>query len=198
VDGRSPQFSGESPPARRLIGEGLDSRLDRWVAEARVDEAVRRRARERWLRHQAEEDASLAGVLADVAERGAPVTLHAQGGRRHRGEVRALGRDFVALRSATSDVVVALGAITSVRIEAGRGATLGDRSVATALRLSDVLAELAAERAAALLVTTGGDDAVAGVLQSVGRDVVVVRLAGDAAGTAYVPLGAIAEAVFER
>jgi hypothetical protein len=58
-----------------------------------------------------------------------------------------------------------------------------------------VLAELAAERATALLVTTGGEDAVAGTLRSVGRDVVVVRLAGDAAGTAYVPLGAIAEAV---
>jgi hypothetical protein len=196
VDGR-PQLPGKAPSSGRLLGESLDTRIDRWVAEARVDEAARRRVRERWLRHQAEEDATVAGVLADVAERGAPVALHARGGRRHRGEVRALGRDFVALRSATSDVVVALAAITSVHIEPGRRATVGDRSVMTSLRLSDVLVELAAERVAALLVTTGGDDAVAGTLQSVGRDVVVVRLAGDPGGTAYVPLAAIAEAVLD-
>jgi hypothetical protein len=116
VDGRSPRFSSQASPAGRLLGEAFDTRIDRWVAEGRVDEAARRRARERWLRHQAEEDATVAGVLADVAERGAPVTVHARGGRRHRGEVRALGRDFVAIRSATADVVVALAAVTSVRI----------------------------------------------------------------------------------
>jgi hypothetical protein len=185
------------PPAvaAGLLGEGLAGRIDRWAAEARVDEAVRRRSRERWLRRQAEEEGSLAGVLADVAERGVPVTVHVRGGRHYRGEVRAVGRDFVAVRSAGSDVMVALPAVTSVRTPPGTAPTTGARTIATPLRLGDVLADLAAERVAALLVTADGDDAVAGTLRSVGHDVVVVRLAGDPPGNAYVALGAITEAV---
>ena len=186
--------SGETAIAPGLLGQGLTARIDRWAADARVDEAARLRARERWLRHQAEEEGSLAGVLTDVAERGAPVALHVRGGRRHRGEVRALGSDFVALRSADTDVIVALAAVTSLRTLPGEAATIGDRSIATSLSLVDVLTGLAAERAAVLLVLAGGDDAVAGAIGSVGQDVVTVRLAG-VAGTAYVPVDAIVELV---
>jgi hypothetical protein len=181
-----------------VLGEGLAARIDRWAADARVDEAARRRTRERWLRQQAEEEGSLVGVLADVAERGAPASVHVRSGRQHRGEVWALGRDFVAVRSAAADVIIALTALTSVRTRPGEAPTVGDRRIATSLRLGDVLAELAAERATALLVVGDGHDAVAGTLRSVGHDVVVVRLAGDPAGTAYVPLDAVAEVVLDR
>jgi hypothetical protein len=197
VDHPSADHPGEPATAAGMLGEGLAARIDRWAAEARVDEAARRRAREHWLRHQAEEEASLAGVLANVAERGIPVAVHVRGGRRHRGEVRAVGRDFVALRSATTETMVALDAIVSLQTRPGEAPTVGDRPITTALRLSDVLAELAGERSSALLVMADGDDTVAGIIRSVGTDVVVVRLAGDAPGTAYVPLGAIAEVVLE-
>ncbi len=180
-----------------MLGEGLDARIDRWVADARVDEAARLRARERWLRHQAEEEGSLAGVLADVAERGVPVAVHVRGGRQHRGEVRAVGADFVALRSGATDVIIAIAAVTSVRTRPGEASTLGDRSITSLLRLVEVLAGLAAERAAVLLVMAGGDDAVAGVLGSVGRDVVGVRVVDAPAVTAYVPIGAIVEVVLD-
>jgi hypothetical protein len=181
-----------------LLGEGLDARIDRWAADARVDEAARLRARERWLRRQAQEEGTLAGVLADVAERGAPVAVHVRGGRRHRGEVRALGADFAALRSARATVIVALAAVTSVRTLPGEASTIGDRSVATSRRLVDVLGELAAEGATAVLALRG-DDPVAGGLRSVGEDVVAVRVAGDggAGVTAYVPIAAIDEVVVE-
>jgi hypothetical protein len=178
-----------------MLGEGLAARIDRWAAEARVDEAARRRAREHWLRHQAEEEASLSGVLTDVAERRTPVILHVRGGRQHRGDVRAVGRDFVALRSGATETIVALDAVVSVQTRPGEAPAIGDRPITTALRLSDVLAELAGERSPALLVMADGDEAVAGIVRSVGTDVVVVRLAGDAPGTAYVPLGAITEVV---
>jgi hypothetical protein len=65
--------------------------------------------------------------------------------------------------------------------------------VGTELRLADVLGELAADRERVQLVTKAGDDAVAGVLRSVGQDVVVVRVDGDPVATAYVPLRAIGE-----
>jgi hypothetical protein len=197
VDSPSADDPGEAGIVAGVLGDGLAARIDRWAADARVDEAARLRARERWLQHQAEEQGSLAGVLADVAERGAPLALHVRGGRRHRGEVRALGSDFVALRSAGADVLVALAAVTSVRTLPGEASTIGDRSFATSLRLVDVLVGLAAERAAVLLVLADGDDAVAGALRSVGQDVVGVRLAGATAATAYVPVQAIIEVVVE-
>jgi hypothetical protein len=197
VDRPSADRPGDAAIVAGVLGEGLDARIDRWAADARVDEAARRRARERWLRHQAEEEGSLAGVLADVAERGVPVAVHVRGGRQHRGEVRAVGADFVALRSGATDVIIAIAAVTSVRTRPGEASTLGDRSITSSLRLVDVLAGLAAERAALLLVMAGGDDAVAGVLGSVGRDVVGVRLADAPAVTAYVPIGAIVEVVLD-
>jgi hypothetical protein len=179
--------------AAGVLATDLAARLDRWVAEARVDDAARRRARERWLRQQAEEEASLAGVLADLAERGTPVTLHGVGGRRHRGTVRAVGEDFVVVSTATRDAVVALGSVTSVRTRPGEAPAVGDRSVSTPLRLAEVLAGLAAEREAADLVTRDGGDSVTGVVRSVGRDVVVVQLATGSPAVAYVPIAAIAE-----
>jgi hypothetical protein len=197
VDGPSADDVGEAATVAGLLGDGLAGRIDRWAADARVDEAARLRARERWLRHQAEEEGSLAGVLADVADRGASVALHVRGGRRHRGEVAALGSDFVALRSAGTDVIVALAAVTSVRTLPGEASTIGDRSVATSHRLVDVLAGLAAERAPVLLVLADGDEAVAGALRSVGQDIVGIRVAGGAPVTAYVSVGAIVEVVVD-
>jgi hypothetical protein len=191
--------ASEPASAGGLLGEGLDARIDRWAADARVDEAARLRARERWLRRQAQEEGTLVGVLADIAERGAPVAVHVRGGRRHRGEVRAVGVDFAALRSARADVIVALAAVTSVRTLPGAAPTIGDRPVATSRRLVDVLGELAAERATVVLAMAGGNDRVAGALRSVGEDVVVVRVAEDgrAGVTAYVPIAAIDEVVVD-
>jgi hypothetical protein len=197
VDRPSADDPGEAATVAALLGDGLAARIDRWAADARVDEAARLRARERWLRHQAEEEGSLAGVLADVAERGASVALHVRSGRRHRGEIAALGSDFVALRSAGADVIVALPAVTSVRTLPGEAPTIGDRSIGTSHRLVDVLAGLAAERAAVLLVLADGDEAVGGVVLWVGQDVVGVRVAGGAAVTAYVPVGAIVEVLVD-
>jgi hypothetical protein len=170
------------------------ARLDRWVADARVDAAALERSRERWLREVAEQEATLAGVLADLAERREPVTLRTSAGRRHHGQVHVIGADFVAMQPASgTDVLVALTAVVGVRTAPTTKAALGDRVVGTDLRLADVLGELAADRERVQLVTRVGDDAVAGVLRSVGHDVVVVRVEGDPPSAAYVPIAAIGE-----
>ena len=173
------------------------SRLDRWVADARVDEAARERSRERWLRTVAEQEATIAGVLVDLAERGAGVALSTTAGRRHRGSIGALGTDFVALRPATgSEVLVSLNAVSVLRTLPAEDPASGDQTVSTTLTLAEVLAELAAERERVLLVTRAGSDSIAGELRSVGHDVVVVRSDTELAATAYVPLAAIAEVTF--
>jgi hypothetical protein len=190
----------DDPWGGGLLGPGddLSARLERWAAEARVDDAARQRTRERWLLQQAEEGGSLAGVLCDLAERGTAVAVRTRAGRQHRGPVRAVGDDFVAVDPGSSGpsgpVFVALSAVSSVRVvPASAAAPTGDRAVRTGLRLSEVLAGLAAERERVLIVALDGEDAIAGSLRSVGLDVVVVRLDGPDPATVYVPITAIAE-----
>ena len=212
-----PRRSAALPAAdltARLVGSSLSSHLARWAAEARVEDAARRRAGERWLRQQAEESGSLAGVLTDLAERGAAVVIRTRGGRQHRGRVHTVGLDLVALDSAdtgpvndglTDDgladvgvggagqTVLALAAVASVRPQVGQPAVTGDRPLRTSLRLAEVLAGLAAERERARLVTLGGEDAVTGTVQAVGRDVIAVRTEAQAAAIVYIPLAAVGE-----
>jgi hypothetical protein len=175
-------------------GDALLDRLERWAADSRVDEAARQRSRERWLRQQAEEEATLAGVLLDLAERRVPVVVLTRAGRRHNGLVRAIGADFCALRTATgADVVVALAALGAVRTQPRVEVSIGDRPAQVDLLLSEVLMGLAATRERVLIVTMDGADAVSGELRSVGHDVVTVRADGDQPAAAYIPLAAIAE-----
>lgn len=193
-------------PTDLVRGAGASSftaHLDRWVAEARVDEAALRRSRERWLEEVAEQEATLAGVLADLAERRGPLTLHTRGGRRHHGVLRVLGLDFVVagLPSGT-DVLVAIDSLTSVRtaptVELAVGVEHGisehGGGVATGLRLHDVLSELAADRERVVIVTVDGET-ITGPLRSIGHDVAVLRTDAEPRATAYVALSAMAEIV---
>ena len=190
-----------SPPRRPadLVGprDGeWAARLERWAAEARVDAAVEARAREQWLRRQAEEEGTLAGVLADLADGAVPVRLHLRAGGPFAGRVRAIGADLVAVAtdSARETVaVVALGAVCSVRTGPGHRAVTGDRPVTpSSLRLADVLVDLAAEREPVRVVTVEGET-IAGVVRAVGQDVATLHTGTGAA--AYVRLGAVAAIV---
>jgi hypothetical protein len=169
------------------------SRLERWVAEARVDAASAERSREHWLRSMAAQEASLDGLLLDLAERELTLVLTV-GARRHRGIVRVLGADFVALGQDDQERLVRLAAVTLVRTITDTGPPLGERVLTTERQLAHVLDDLAAERARVAMVTSDGTT-VAGVLRSVGHDVVVLRTDGEPPGAAYVPAGAIDEVV---
>jgi hypothetical protein len=177
-----------------LGGDDLIARLARWVSDARTDEAAAARARERWLVQVAEESATFSGVLLDLAERAAPAVVVGHGDRRHRGVVTAVAADFCILRTpAGRDVLVAFRGISSVRIDAGVGAPTGDRAVHVDVALAEALAALAGDRPRVLIVTAGGADGIAGELRAVGLDVATVRLDGDPAATAYVPIPSIVE-----
>jgi hypothetical protein len=177
-------------------GDSLTDRLERWAAEARVDEAARGRSRERWLRRQAEEESTVAGVLADLLEAGTGVTVHTRAGRRHSGPVRAMGADFVALAGPGGAVLIALAAVASLRTRPGAPGVVGDRAGVGTLLLADVVAGLAAEGERVLVVTADGES-LAGELRSVGRDVALVRGGGDPPVACYVPLSAVSEVVVD-
>ena len=163
--------------------------------EARADEAGRRRGRERVLRSQAEEDASLAGTILDLAERGTPVTVRTSEGRSHTGWIPAVGADFLVLRTEAADVFVVLAAVASLRPAAGPPAT-GDRPTPSDTLLLDVLATAAPSRPRVALVVAG--DQISGELRAVGTDVVTIQLDGPERAPAYVSSAAVSEALLFR
>lgn len=164
--------------------------LERWAADAMVDEAARQRTRQRWLRVQAEEEASVLGTLVDLAERARPVVLDI-GQQRIRGAVVGIGADFLAVRSDRGqDVLVRTAAVEVVRAEPGERAVVGDRAVLVEVALAAVVGPLAAERPDVLVRTRSGQ-VVRGELRSAGTDVVRLRADGDPPAPVWVPLEAI-------
>lgn len=176
------------PDAGNLVDD-----LARWLAENRTDDAARTRARERWLRQQAEEEGTFGGVLLDLAERGSALVAHGVAERRHRGHLRAVAADFCVLRTvAGTDVLLAYRALAIVRPQPREATVVGDRVLTTERSLADALVGLAADRPRVLVVTVGGDS-VTGDLRAVGTDVITVRTDGEGRGDVYVALSAVAE-----
>jgi len=177
--------------------DGVDD-LERWAADARAREAADSRVRERWLRAQAEEGASLAGVLLAFAERRETVVVTTASGRRHRGGVTGVGEDFVAIEvPGGTTTFVALAALADVRVAEGtaRSTTTGDRAGRGALgvRLAEVLAQAAGQRPRILVQS--GAASVVGDLRAVGLDVLTVRADGTS-GAVYVGLTSVSEVSF--
>lgn len=184
----------EGRPDLFADGHGLLGRLATWAAEARADDLVAARTREGFLRRTAGEDATFAGVLLDLAERGSPVLVTLSGGRRHRGVVRAVGADFLGLVTAQgTHVLLAAGGVVSVRPEPRAATVAGDRAVEVAAGLAEVLAVVAEDRPRVLVTAVGDADGLAGELRSVGRDVLVLRLDGPDRATAYVRVANLVE-----
>lgn len=179
-------------------GGDLGQRLSAWLAEQRADEAVASRIRERWLRQEATDEATFAGVLLDLAERELRLVIGGSGGRRHIGSVSAVAADCCAIRTAAGeDVLLAYAAITSIRPTEGGGAATGDRPVALDTTLAECLSLLLAERPRLRMATVGGTT-WSGALGAVGRDVVTLVLDGPAGSVAYLPTAALTEVTITR
>ena len=173
-----------------------DDELTNLVDGARGREAALSRSRERWLRRQAEEEASLRGTLVDLAETGLTVSLRTISGRAHVGTVTAVARDFCVLRTAGGLVVhLVLDALAMVRPEPGSRtvAATGDRPPPVDLCLAEVLSDAAATRPRAAVVARGIDQPVAGELRAAGLDVLSLRLDGEPGGMCYLALESVTE-----
>jgi len=175
----------DDPPGGDLVAD-----LTRWLAEQRADAAAAARSRERWLRQAADEEALVAGVLLDLAERTDMVVVQGVAGRTHRGRVRGVGEDFVALRTGRAEVLLPYDAIVAIRPE-GHPPGGADRARALDLGLAEALSALAGDRPRVLTFSRDGTG-LSGELLSVGRDVLALRLA-ETAGTVYVPIASVAE-----
>lgn len=182
-------------------GTSADPPLEERAARWRADAAVAERRRGWWLSRQAEEEASLAGVLAELAGRGAPVALTVLGAGRRVGRVWAVGGEVVGLRAAGAlDVIVAMSAVASVRPAVaaddgvGAGPTpVGDRPAPAASQtLGEVLAGVVDGRRR-VTVTDRAGERTDGELVWVGADVALVRTPS---GPVHVALALVAEVAF--
>ena len=173
--------------------------LARWAADARADEAGRARARARWLRRQAEDEATFAGLLVDLAERGTPVVARTTVGRRHRGTVAGVAADFVLLRPDSGWwLLLPFDAVATVRpVERAGEAATGRRLPGLDLLLGEALEAMAGDRARVAIVTVGTGEPVSGELEAVGDDVITVRLDGPGRERVFVRLAAVAEIAVE-
>lgn len=184
--------------------EGLLADLSRWTAESQALEAAGRRAKEAWLLRQAQEEATWAAMLVDLAERSAAVVLHTCLGRTHQGRLVACGDDFLVLvptaRGPALDraVFVASAAVAALRPRTvGRqarspGAVREQPQPAShAATLVQVLTAMAEDRPR-VMVRAGPGPGLVGELRSVGMDVATLRLDGEPASV-YLRLPSLIE-----
>jgi hypothetical protein len=95
--------------------DALIAAMGAWAADQRAEEAAEGRSRTGWLRRQAAEAATLSGVLVDLAERAAPVTLETLSGP-YDGQVEVVTTGLCGLRRPEGGVILA-AAPTGWRLE---------------------------------------------------------------------------------
>jgi hypothetical protein len=166
--------------------------LARWAAERQAEDAADSRAREQRLRQLAEAEATLAVVLAGLAERRATAVVLTNTGATHRATVAGVGADYVVLVSAHDITLVSFSAVDSVQPDdAGDAAAFGDRPP-TGTSLAAVLSGLANDGVEVRVVSRSAT--VAGEIAAVGEDVLTLRPAGAARNQVlYVPVASVSE-----
>jgi hypothetical protein len=161
--------------------DALVAEFARWAADQRVGQAATARSRERWLRQQAAETATMVGTLVDLAEEGADVAV-VVGARTVTGRLTGVGRDgFVVAEPSGAATVVPLARLGALRVagrRSGTGEASGERRAAGEWRVTDALAALAADRSQVRLGLTGGET-MTGTVLSVGEDVMTLQLPAD-------------------
>lgn len=189
--GRVSAYPG-SVPERDPLVELLD--------QSRMGERVATRIRERALCRAAEEGATFAGLLVDLAERGSTVVVHTVTGRRHHGGLVVVGADYCVIRTASgAEPHLRLDCLATVlpSQDERHAPPTGDRAPVVDQLLVEVLGRAVDQRPRVVLIVRGGGR-VAGELRSVGADVVTVALDGGRQHLCFVAAATITEAVLDQ
>jgi hypothetical protein len=169
--------------------------LEDLLADGRADDAASERQRTRLLRQISEEEATLAGLLLDLAERATSVTMETAGAGSHRGVVRMVAKDFCVVATDVGDVWLTFAGLTVVRPHPGeRHPPASGQRAAVDIGLAEALGRVVGERPPIRVIAAGGQR-VAGELRSAGIDVLSIRIDGPEAGVVYVPVSSV-RAVF--
>jgi hypothetical protein len=171
--------------------DDLDGDVTRLIAEERALDAAQARTRERNLRLSASTDATVTGVLVDLAERGDPVVVATTTGRTIRGRIALVARDAVVIGAS----YVRLDAVSWFRRLDRDHANepAGDRPAPRHTTFAALIASIAVDRPRVSLALIGEAAVLHGELCAAGRDVLTVRLDGAPPLTTYVAVTAVAE-----
>lgn len=177
----------------------LNGDLDAWAAGARAQDAAAARARQRWMRQQAVEQADFVSLLVELRERATPTTVTTSGGRAHRGRIAVVGRDCVVLVTPRGrTVIVAASAVLAVRPDGDRAVTLTvDIRPAGAESMADLVRRATVDRPRVTVHAAGAPEPIVGELEACGLDVVALLVAGEPPVPAYVRLTSVSEMSFE-
>lgn len=179
--------------------EDEDRGLQDWMSDARISEAARRRRRLASWRSHGPEEATFAGVLADLADRRCPVRVALGADRQHVGVIVDTLRSWAILDTGDDRrVAVRIRSIIAVDCEE---ATLpfGDRPSENAAGQSgdvvgdgtDRVIESLTDPAGRLTLRCGALT-TAGRLRSLTPDLAVMETGG---GLRYLPLDAVDEVI---
>ena len=170
-----------------------DENLDLWLAELRAGDEARLRRRQFWLERVRAEEATLVGLLADLAEAGRDVALETLSGRRHTGSIRAVGVDFCAISENQRWTFISLRSLAVIRsTERSTIVASGDRAAGLDLTLLEALADQLEARPRVVVWLDSGQR-VQGDLAGVGRDLVSVKVDGEPPRLTHVSVAAISE-----
>ena len=152
-------------------GDRLLAAFARWAAQQRTEQAAGMRSRERSLRDQAEGEATWSGLLVDLAEADADLTIEV-GSRRMRGRLVGVGRDFCVLEGdGRRPALIPTDRIVAVWKEKPAS---GSRFPHLDLTFGAALSGLAGERSPVCMVLDGGSQVIGDLISS-GADLVTVR-----------------------
>lgn len=164
----------------------------RFLSEARTAESAKARSREHWLRQQAREGATFAGILRVLSDRGGTVRATAGSGHEFVGAIGAVASELVEVVDPDRSSWMVMGHITSVHaVEPGfdAGVASDDRGATSTVTIAGLLAGLAEDRSDVQVLTSSGEE-VSGRLVGSGADVITVR--APSGRLSYVPTATIA------
>jgi hypothetical protein len=191
---RQSEFTGPKATlagvAEDRIGDELVQSFTRWAARERSSAAAAEKARQHWLAERAASSATFTGILVDLAEQAAGVTM-ATGGFKCSGRVVGVGRDFCVLGQASGrPAVIPLAAISTIwPHQQRRLPPSGDRPPALEMSIVGAFAAMAEDRLPVGL--RAGSHVIEGDVISVGDDVVTLRTWAPGFHMAHVPLVAV-------
>ena len=130
------------------------------------------------LENAATGEATLGGVLLDLAERRRPVVVRTLAGHRVAGPIIAVGADFVGVADARlGDTLMPTARIATVQSAPGDDLPAGDRRHDVVLAFGDALMELAAERPEVMVGV--GDETLRGELRTASIEVATLVIADE-------------------
>lgn len=151
-----------------------DDPADRFLADAVIDEAARRRAARHATERRLVRDQTLGGILIDLAERGGPVGVHTVVGPTARGYIAGVGSDCLRLVDEHQrSHLVAMDYVTAIRPAPGQRRSGETREPPRVADLAVALTDLVERRARVTIVTADAEQWV-GQLTAVGSDVVTL------------------------